>query len=559
MSASPSYYDELAFLLENGPALAARYPRVADGLNLGGPDPDVERLLEGLAYGVSEVGACFADQQPLLFQLAAEIFFPHYLSPIPAACILAFESNARASIPAGTEVESVPVDGTRCRFRTIYDVNLDSTAITQARVHQGPTGSSLDLLFRHDGGPMPAEDRTRVYLHGESNVTASVYKWLSNDVQEIAWLDPETNVADRMAPIQVRPLGFEPEHALLDYPIGSPQGLRILQEYFAFKEKFLFFDLVGVFSAARRKGIEAGTFGLRFHLGDVAPTKVLLTERNFRLGATPAVNLFSHTSDPVTRRLDQSEIPIRPAGLTDHYAIYRVLRVVAHTARTLIEYPMVPMLDEGQAKEGRIAQIFRKPEGASVHTRAFLVDKAAQDRVPQQTIMADLLCTNHLLPRSLRLGDVGQPLRNHPDVGVRNITAVTKPTPPPLGSALRDAVVRHLTMAFLNPASMDFLQAALFLYHVEADSLAASLEGIQNKKAWTRYRGDLVQGMERTLLVDGSRFENAGELYLFGAILNELIASFSPLNTFSEFALQNTKNGETNRWPKRVGRLEMFS
>ena len=42
------------------------------------------------------------------------------------------------------------------------------------------------------------------------------------------------------------PVGFGKDDALIPYPKNSHSGYRILQEYFFFKESFLFFDVAGV-------------------------------------------------------------------------------------------------------------------------------------------------------------------------------------------------------------------------------------------------------------------------------------------------------------------------
>ena len=44
----------------------------------------------------------------------------------------------------------------------------------------------------------------------------------------------------------LRAVGFEEDEAVLPYPRRSFAGYRLLQEYFTFPEKFLFFELTGL-------------------------------------------------------------------------------------------------------------------------------------------------------------------------------------------------------------------------------------------------------------------------------------------------------------------------
>ena len=123
------YQEELAFLREMGREFAAAHPTVAHMLESAGADPDVERLLEGVAFLTGRVRQKLDDEIPELFQSMMSLLWPHYLRPVPSTGVLAFEPLADqlsgvVTVPRGTEVESVPVDGTECRFRTSFDVDL---------------------------------------------------------------------------------------------------------------------------------------------------------------------------------------------------------------------------------------------------------------------------------------------------------------------------------------------------------------------------------------------------------------------------------------------------
>ena len=45
---------------------------------------------------------------------------------------------------------------------------------------------------------------------------------------------------------KLQPVGFAEDQALIPYPLNTFRGYRYLQEYFAFQEKFLFVDLLGL-------------------------------------------------------------------------------------------------------------------------------------------------------------------------------------------------------------------------------------------------------------------------------------------------------------------------
>ena len=109
MSTDPRYRDALSFLIEGGARLAGAAPRLAPQLSERSKDPDVERILEGVAYIVSQLERMIDARTDLLYQLAFDLIAPGYLSPYPALSTVELLSPSTRKIPAGTEL------GGRCQ------------------------------------------------------------------------------------------------------------------------------------------------------------------------------------------------------------------------------------------------------------------------------------------------------------------------------------------------------------------------------------------------------------------------------------------------------------
>src|SRR5262249_59113860 len=60
----------------------------------------------------------------------------------------------------------------------------------------------------------------------------------------IAWQDV-------LRPTAIRPVGLRDEEALLPYGPRSFQGYRLVREYFAFPERFFFFNIGGLWPTVR--------------------------------------------------------------------------------------------------------------------------------------------------------------------------------------------------------------------------------------------------------------------------------------------------------------------
>ena len=140
----PHYERELAFLRAHAGDFAKRYPKIAGRLQLSGDvgeDPHVERLIESFALLSSRIHKRLDDDFPLFTETFLEVLYPHYLRPFPSCSIARFDvgssaaqMSAAARIERGTLLNSKPVRGVACRFRTTFDVALAAAAAHERRL-----------------------------------------------------------------------------------------------------------------------------------------------------------------------------------------------------------------------------------------------------------------------------------------------------------------------------------------------------------------------------------------------------------------------------------------
>jgi type VI secretion system protein ImpG len=560
----PQYREQLAFLRETGRDLASALPGIAHRLWDRSLDPDVERLLEGISFLVGSVVEKQERGIPALTQLLCDTLFPHFLSPAPAAAIVQFrDGRPGARVPRGTEILSVPVDETRCRFRTAYDVTY--LPLKVAAVSAIETGSGTDLTLQLAGlQALPRvsakADSLRVLLHGEPFLCASIYRGLLTQLNAIDLLDSLGTVVAAGAGIRVRAAGFGEDDALLPYPEGSFPGYRLLQEYFILPQKFLFIDLLGLFDQLRAVQSKGDTFGVRFHLQGKPLRGAVPHEDSFRLHATPVVNVFHHSADPVKRDPRETDYLVRPFGRETHFETYRLLEVRGYGPHGIRFFPLLSDLD--RVERAPFAVAHHEEVGGTLQTLVSIVDDDAPSE--EQTLICDLLCTNGMLPSGLRLGDINVVPRDFRPLRCQNITPVTPPSPATRGEDMRRRLSLHLALTQLPNTSLRAIRDVLSLYNFHAASsrqaaaahqvLSAALMDARSTEAVHSHRRIPVRGRSTVLDVDESVFGSEGEMYLFGCVLNELIALQAPVNHFSEFALRAVKKASVFRWPKRIGR-----
>jgi len=136
-----------------------------------------------------------------------------------------------------------------------------------------------------------------------------------------------------------RPAGFAEAESMLPYPRRSFPGYRLLQEYFTFPDKFFFLDIGGLGEA-----ISAGMknrFEIVFLISQFEQTErrqileLGVNAKTFRLNATPIVNLFMQTAEPILLDQRKYEYPVVPdvrrPQATEVFSIDEVLSINPQT------------------------------------------------------------------------------------------------------------------------------------------------------------------------------------------------------------------------------------
>lgn len=559
----PHYAEHSAFLQQASRLLARTDPQIAHGLAKTSRDPDVDRLLEGIAFISSKIDEKRVVGVDEICQLMMATLFPHYLCPVPATTIVSFDSQMEREpqrIPRGTELLSTPVAGTRCRFRTSQDVDVHGIVLDQVSWQRQGAGSVLALRFSAPAWVRsePQVDRVRLHLHGEPLVTRTVYHALMARLDEVVLLDEEQRPLDA-GRVRLRPVGYSEDEALLDFPLGSFEGFRVLQEYFVLPEKFLFIDVEGLWESLRRahSGQAVSQFTLRFRVGD--DQGLAVTKQHVRLACAPAVNLFSHTADPIRVDPGRVDYRVRPAGPHLHYELYRIEQVTGRGPQGNTDYAVFPELT-GQIDSQPFVSARRKRNGDEVDTYLDLHDTGIS---PARTLSIDLVCSNGKLPAALNPGDIDEVEGLESWRGAcTNLLAPTQPVPIPVGAELRQRLLLHLTLCKSDLTDVDALRSVLGLYdlHATGDSVAAAnLRRLQQSIVDTRtetltrqHQGRPIRGRLWHVTVNDSLLSVPYESYLVGCVLDEYAAAQTPLNWFSQLYLHRYESKEVHAWPERL-------
>lgn len=620
------YYNrELQHIREMGAEFAREYPKIAGRLGLEGfecADPYVERLLEGFAFLAARVQLKLDAQYPVFTQHLLEMVYPHFLAPVPSMVVAQLNPDTGESglvnghtVPRGSALLSQTGydERTACEYRTAHAVTLWPLQLNEAKYFETPAAvaaagitapsgwgarAGLRLKFSVTAGAEARAlklDRLPLFVAGADELPKLLYEQLlGNAVGYVVRTRGGSGPQDRFhdaADIVAR--GFDDDEALLPYDDRSFSGYRLLQEYFACPERFLFAEFTGLRqSLSRAQGSEFEIVVLFDR--SVSRLHNAVDKSNFRLFCTPAVNLFPRRSDRIHLQSGRTEYHVladrtRPMD----FEVHSVSQVDGYGDRQEPELRFLPFYGGDERswhdarsafytvrREPRLLSSRQKREGARssyVGSELFIALVDAHD-APYATNLRQigmrLLCTNRDLPLHMPVGKSSTDFNIDSGAPIASIRCVAGPTKPRAATASGDTAWRLLSHLQLNYTSLlgdgdgegaVAIREMLTLYADEFDAGARrQIEGIKTVSSRPVVRripvpGPITfgRGLEVTLTCDDGAFEGTGA-FLLGSVMQHFFARYVSVNSFTETVLRTLERNEVARWPAQIGKRQIL-
>lgn len=581
------YQRELAYLRESGAEFARRHPRIAKRLEWsdgGSADPQVQRLIESFAFQTARIQHDLENEFPQISTALLDTLFPFFNQPMPSTSVARFSmeagNDAAIEIPRHAALYSESLDGEAVFFRTAYDVQLWPVEVAHVEFASPENfnidgdldriGTVLQLKLRDRSGEMfDRVDRLRFYLSADLNTAHTLYELIFTETQRIK-LNWYTDGASLAGDATVRPVGFEENESLLPTLGHSDSTYRLLAEYFACPEKFLFFD---VLLDGRPKSEYLDVLFLLER--EINPSKLRIRPEHFLTGCTPVVNLFERSTEPLRVDHRQTEYPLvadlRRRNTTE---IHSILEVKASTPGSNSIRPVRSYYDyhhELANPEPRLfwrARRIPSPSGAGGEVLLSLTDlNLTAEYPPEQTVFARALCTNRELARQIEPGAALFFEKAPQPCSISMLEQPRAPVWPQMGGS---TLWSFLTLQNLNFLSLGDEAAALrsiremmrLCSFATADQSAVErqLDGILElhrrrivlrvgDEAWRGFR----RGVELTLVMNNRAFV-AGNGYLLAAVLERVLASHISIQSFLRVIVKReNEQKEWKQWPPRTG------
>lgn len=477
------YNRELQHVREVGAEFAAEYPKIAARLGLETfecSDPYVERLFEGFAFMAARVQLKVEAEFPNFTQSLLEIVYPHYLAATPSMAVVEFKPNLQDEslaegfwIPKDTRLRSQIAKGeqTACEYLTghplqllpleIADVEyLPTLAAASSRGIVSPRQQDVKAAIRIQLRSTVALkfnqialDKLTLFLRGAGGVPYRLYEQLLANVEGIAckFDNSGSAVIEYAMEASVRGLGFNHDEALLKQSPRSFDGYRVLQEYFAFPERYLFVELANLAGLIANCDSNVIELFILLNRSD-ADLFNALDKSNLALFCVPAINLFPKVADRihVDHRQPDYHLVVDRARPMD-YEVYTINHLVGYGQDQKTEQSFLPFYGsksgyQGQnettyylgRREKRLLSSRQRREGVRssyIGSEMFVSLVDARQAPYQPNLLqlgAEVLCTNRDLPLVMPVG-VGSSdfslLISAPVQSVRCLVGPTRPLP----------------------------------------------------------------------------------------------------------------------------------
>ena len=599
------YNEELHELRKQGEDFAETHPKIAGRLRLGQgnvEDPLVGRLMESFAFLTARLRHKQNDGLDQVVDNIINMLYPHYLLPVPCCSTLQFapkdQLDTDFTIPAKTVVETDVDEMDPCYFTTCYPVKLWPINLSEAsygrkmivkpKQHTGKELKSclclkLKTMDTDNSLADLGLDDVRFFIKAENQQANLIYKLFMKHTKEIIihWDNPQG--AKLNVPVNIiTPVGFSDKEGLLPYPPHSFRGFALLSEFFAFAEKFFYFNLRGLneyIHADMGNKIE-----IYFYFDEVfTELEKIINQDNFVLGCTPIVNVFESNGEPITIDQKQSEYHVIADAhrAWEGIEVYAVKEVAINSDKHDKEISCNPYFGkkfESHEKEYCLYwHTFKKScweLGAHYLPgyESFLSFSNIgyfQDLSDNIIVTPRLLCTNRELPTQLPFGGDKPKLKfwqtNYELVeSMRCITSITAPRYRDKNKVASCDLASHLFLnqiCFANGAdTLRILKDNLALYHYDDEydnSLVTNgLLAVETRMVTERHPETLKQGfckgIELTLAIDENYFAE-NNIYLFGCMLHEFLSRGCSINTFIRLIINSNRGGEIHRWKARLG------
>ena len=560
-------------LHEGAREFARKYPAAAPMLLEQGGDPDAERILEGTAYLCAKIHERLDQTAPELIQTLLREVFPESVMPVPSMAVVRFALSPGFTEPLlvarGAQLASKPIGGVSCIYSTMQDLTvLPLSAASVESETRSDLSGSVTLTLR---AAAPLEkflpDRLDFHLTGGYSLASQRLLALLTRLESINVSAGASSVELPSAALSILRSPLE-DHRL---PSGQAKNraYAALVRYFCCPEQLTAFGVSGLKRLALTESARELKLTFRFGKGMTPPP---FTDGAFAVNTVAACNVFQLHSEPIQADFTHEEYRIYPHVKEKQYVDILGVTGVTAIRRGGRAERCRPYGLYNESRDGLIYNIrYTMPEEGELPEHYISMPRRpdSEGGFDGCVISMDLICCNRGLPNRLLQGDICMPTDATPSkVTFENITAPSPMLAPPADEGLQWRFLAHMNANLLPLASAKALQQTLSLYVPrggDAPELSvACAKKCQSVRAFSScdeerlFHGRVFRGRRLSLELEPSGFVSHGDLWLFADSLDQFLAEFAPINTYTRLVLTVSGTDEKWEWAPRLGNRQLI-
>lgn len=281
------------------------------------------------------------------------------------------------------------------------------------------------------------------------------------------------------------------------------------------------------------------------------------------------MNLFPQEAHPIFPGKQESPYPITPAAENPgHYEIYSIENVTATLENALKEMPLA-RVRLGDSRSSRVPayQVTHEISPVRGKPEAFLhLERSGSVGISRLEVK--LGCTNGTLPERLGPGEICQGSDTSPNFATfSNCKQVASSFAriPEVNYLWRLLSVYVSNISYFNAASLRKILKLISLSagknQPETIRNEKRIDGISDIRIQPSDRllqGRIRRGWSILIMLDADSFSSGGDLYLFGAVLEEWLREFISESCFARTVVEVAQGGRRYEWPAKMGKRPLL-
>lgn len=528
-----------------------QHPDKARALNLTEKrykDPEIDRLLEGVAFVGSQIKQHIDRDIPEISELLLGQIAGDFLLPIVATSVLQVQImdqqphiiNQRQRVKDGAcqgDVRHSCYFETKSELHT-YPITVDSVEFCLDN-QQGCTHVTLSFDYQGSAA-LPAV--LPLYIHADNDLAYRIYTMLCHDVKEgWAWFYN----------YPAQPVTVTGLHTLLMNE--SKSVLNQLKTFFTAPEQFLYCFIHGLDQL--QGGQQSCQLELRLTLDQLVESSSQFSSKHLKTNCVNIENAFTTSAEPIQHhdQLDEHKIVI-DHNVPDFYSVVDVKQVFSKEGGAINQYIPLQAL-RGHSDQQYYQVIYRQDKAGQ--PQSYIRFQKPLDQ--EQTISCELLaCNNHYPRRFLMPGDINR-IDTNRSVTINNLH---RPTPYCVFDGQGERTWRCIAFMQLHISSLlDLanLQSYLLMcvWHPTSQDIVQKIESIyriNHQVSYQAYQGVFYPALMVNVEINESAYSCVAEVFIWGEWLYAMMLEAMDINHLLQLNVHCMQANVDYQWQQQQGR-----